>query len=148
MMIAQADQDGFALPDRDYYLTHEFEDERAAYRTHLARMFGLLGDDAKKAEAEAEAVMRVETSLAKAAMGLVERREPKNVHHKMTLAEFAKLTPSFDWMAYLAEVGAPAFASLDVSAIAEVRLHRRLEGISALDRRSRTRLIGAKGVCR
>ena len=115
MMIAQADQDGFALPDRDYYLTEEFKDERAAYRAHLARMFSLLGDGAKKAGAEAEAVMHVETALANAAMGLVQRREPKNVHHKMTLAEFAKLTPSFDWMAYLAEVGAPAFASLDVS---------------------------------
>lgn len=115
MMIAQADQDGFALPDRDYYLTDEFKDERAAYRAHLARMFSLLGDGAKKAGAEAEAVMHVETALANAAMGLVRRREPKNVHHKMTLAEFAKLTPSFDWMAYLAEVGAPAFASLDVS---------------------------------
>ena len=115
MMIAQADQDGFALPDREYYLTHEFKDERAAYHAHLAHMFSLLGDDAKKAGAEAEAVMRVETALANAAMGLVQRREPKNVHHKMTLAEFAKLTPSFDWMAYLAEVGAPAFASLDVS---------------------------------
>jgi predicted metalloendopeptidase len=53
MMIAQADQDGFASPDRDYYLTHQFKDERAAYRAHLARMFGLLGDGAKKAEAEA-----------------------------------------------------------------------------------------------
>jgi endothelin-converting enzyme/putative endopeptidase len=115
MMIAQADQDGFALPDRDYYLTDEFNDERAAYRAHLARMFSLLGDGAKKAGAEAEAVMHVETALANAAMGLVRRREPKNVHHKMTLAEFAKLTPSFDWMAYLAEVGPPAFASLDVS---------------------------------
>ena len=115
MMIAQVDQDGFALPDRDYYLTDEFKDERAAYRAHLARMFSLLGDGAKKAGAEAEAVMHVETALASAAMGLVQRREPKNVHHKMTLAEFAKLTPSFDWMAYLAEVGAPAFASLDVS---------------------------------
>jgi putative endopeptidase len=115
MMIAQADHDGFALPDREYYLTHEFKDERTAYHAHLARMFGLLGDGAKKAEAEADAVMRVETTLANAAMGLVQRREPKNVHHKMTLAEFAKLTPSFDWMAYLAEVGAPAFASLDVS---------------------------------
>jgi endothelin-converting enzyme/putative endopeptidase len=115
MMIAQADQDGFALPDRDYYLTDEFKGERAAYLAHLARMFGLLGDGAKKAEAEADAVMRVETALAKAAMGLVERREPKNVHHKMMLAEFAKLTPSFDWMAYLAGVGAPAFASLDAS---------------------------------
>ena len=115
MMIAQADQAGFALPDRDYYLTDEFKGERADYRAHLARIFGLLGDGAKKAKAEAEAVMRVETALAKAAMGIVERREPKNVHHKMTLAEFMKLTPTFDWTAYLAGVDAPTFTSIDVA---------------------------------
>jgi len=115
MMIAQADQGGFALPDRDYYLTDEFKAERDDYRAHLARMFGLLGDGAKTAGEEADAVMRVETALAKAAMGIVERREPKNVHHKMTLAEFTKLTPSFDWTAYLEGVGAPAFTSLDAA---------------------------------
>ncbi len=114
-MIAQADQDGFALPDRDYYLTDEFVGERADYRAHLARIFGLLGDDTTKAKAEADATMRVETALAKAAMGVVESREPQNVHHKMTLAEFAKLTPSFDWKTYLSEVGAPPFTSLDVA---------------------------------
>jgi len=115
MMIALADQAGFALPDRDYYLTNEFKGERAGYRAHLARMFGLLGDGTHKAKAGADAVMRIETVLAKAAMGLVERREPKNVHHKMTLAEFIKLTPSFDWTAYLIGVGAPTFAFLDVA---------------------------------
>ncbi len=115
MMIAQADQDGFALPDRDYYLSDEFKSERADYRAHLTRIFALLGDGAKKANAEAEAVMRIETALAKAAMGLVERREPKKVHHRTTLAEFMKLAPSFDWRAYLARVGAPAFKSLDVA---------------------------------
>ena len=115
MMIAQADQDGFALPDRDYYLSDEFKSERADYRVHLTRIFALLGDGAKKANAEAEAVMRVETALGMAAMGLVERREPKKVHHRTTLAEFMKLAPSFDWRAYLARVGAPAFKSLDVA---------------------------------
>lgn len=113
MVIAQADQGGFALPDRDYYLNDEFKGELADYRAHLVRVFGLLGDEA--GEAEADAVMRVETALAKAAMGLVERRDPKNVHHKMMLAELTRMTPSFDWTAYLAMVGAPAFASLDVS---------------------------------
>jgi endothelin-converting enzyme/putative endopeptidase len=115
MMIAGADQDGFALPDRDYYLTDAFKSERAQYREHLARMFGLLGDRSAEADAKADAVLRVETALAKAAMGIVERREPKNVHHKMTPAEFRSLTPSFDWAAYLAGIGAPAFASLDVA---------------------------------
>jgi len=68
MMIAQADQDGFALPDRDYYLADEFKRERADYRGHLVRMFTLLGDGTKKAKAEADAVMRIETALAKAAI--------------------------------------------------------------------------------
>jgi putative endopeptidase len=113
-MIAEADQGGFALPDRDYYLTDAYKGELVDYRLHLVRMFRLLGDGTKKAKAEAEATMRIETALAKAAMGMVERRVPKNIHHKMTLAEFAKLTPSFDWTAYLAAVGAPTFASLDV----------------------------------
>jgi putative endopeptidase len=114
-MIAQADQGGFALPDRDYYLTDEFKAERDDYRAHLARMFGLLGDSATIAGEQADAVMRVETALATAAMGIVERREPMNVHHKMTLAEFVKLTPSFDWTSYLEGVGAPAFTSLDAT---------------------------------
>ena len=114
-MIALADQDGFALPDRDYYLTKEFRDERAGYRAHVTRMFRLLGDDANHAAAEADAVMHVETALAKGAMSLVDQREPKNIHHKMTLAAFTGLAPSFDWKMYLAAVGAPSFNSLDVA---------------------------------
>ena len=115
MMIAEAYQDGFALPDRDYYLTDDYKSERAEYRHHLERIFRLLGDDTKKAKAAADATLRIETALAKAAMSLVDRREPKNIHHKTTLAEFVKLAPSFDSATYLAEIGAPQFVSLDVA---------------------------------
>jgi endothelin-converting enzyme/putative endopeptidase len=115
MMLAVTDQDGFALPDRDYYLTDAFRSERTQYREHLGRMFRLLGNADAAAEAKADAVLRVETALAKAAMGIVERREPKNVHHKMTLAALKELAPSFDWAAYLQGVGAPEFGSLDVA---------------------------------
>ena len=114
-MIAFADEDGFALPDRDYYLTEAFKDERDFYRAHVTRMFRLLGDDADRAAAESGAVIRIETALAKAAMSLVDRRDPKNIHHKLTLAGFTKLAPSFDWKAYLAEVGAPPFVFIDVA---------------------------------
>ena len=115
MMIAEAYQDGFALPDRDYYLTDDYKSERAEYRHHLERIFRLLGDDTKKAKAAADATLRIETALAKAAMSLVARREPKNIHIKTTLAEFVKLAPSFDSATYLAEIGAPQFVSLDVA---------------------------------
>jgi len=115
MMIAQADQGGLGLPDRDYYLSGDFLTERTDYAAHLRNMFTLFGNAPAKAAEAAEAVMRVETALAKASMSRVERREPKNIHHMMTLSEFSKLTPSFNWKAYLSEIGAPAFKKLDVS---------------------------------
>ncbi len=115
MTIAVVDQDGFALPDRDYYLAAAFKHERAAYRIHLTRMFRLLGDNASDAKAEAGAVMRIETALAKAAMGAVDRRAPQDVHHKMTRVALMALAPSFDWKTYFAEAGAPSFRFVDVA---------------------------------
>ncbi len=115
MRIAMADQDGFSLPDRDYYLTDAFTSERAAYRLHLTRMFRLLGDNASKAKAEAAAVMRIETALARVAMGAVDRREPRDVHHKMRLEALMALAPSFDWKTYFGEAGAPSIRFVDVA---------------------------------
>jgi endothelin-converting enzyme/putative endopeptidase len=113
--IAVADQGGFALPDRDYYFSDDFKVERAGYLRHLQRMFALLGDSPDAAAEEAGAAMKVETALAKGAMGRVERREPKNVHHKTDLETFMKSAPSFGWKEYLSATGAPAFEKLDVA---------------------------------
>ncbi|HEX4047838.1 MAG TPA: M13 family metallopeptidase [Elusimicrobiota bacterium] len=112
--VAVADQGGFSLPDRDYYLSDEFKTERAEYLQHLRGMFVLLGDSPEEAAGEAASVMKVETALAQGSMGRVERREPKNVHHKTALADFMKSTPSFGWKEYLAAAGAPSFKRLDV----------------------------------
>lgn len=114
-MIADADQGGFALPDRDYYLLDDYKQERQDYHEHLQRMFRLLADSPADAASAAGAVLKIETELAKASMGRVERREPKNIHHKMKLSEFERLAPSFGWSQYLRAVGTPAFESLDVS---------------------------------
>jgi putative endopeptidase len=135
MVIATADQHGFTLPDRDYYLIGGYKAERNDYRAHVNRMFRLLGDDESRAKTEADAVLRIETVLAKASMSLVDQREPKNIHHKMTLEAFTALTPSFDWKTYLAAIGAPSFSELDVAdrARAQIAAARRLEGLSTLD---------------
>jgi endothelin-converting enzyme/putative endopeptidase len=114
-MIADADQGGWSLPDRDYYLLDDYKEDRAAYAHHVAAMFALAGDTLPAASAEAATVLKLETALAKGAMGRVERREPKNVHHKMKVAELAALTPSLSWRDYLAAAGTPPFADLDVS---------------------------------
>ncbi len=114
-MIASADQGGLSLPDRDYYLSDEFKGERDAFVAHVGKMMRLLGDAPATADAEAAAVLRVETALAKASMSRVDRREPKNVHHKMRLKVFERLAPSFSWGAYLKALGAPRFSKLDAA---------------------------------
>jgi endothelin-converting enzyme/putative endopeptidase len=116
--IADADQGGLGLPDRDYYLEQNDKSiiqERQAYETHVRRMMELLGESSDQAQRDAEAVMRIETVLAKSSLDRTSRRNPSNVYHKMDLQEFAALNPSFAWPKYFDEVGAPPISSLNVS---------------------------------
>lgn len=116
-VIAQADQGGLSLPDRDYYLKDDPKSAelRKAYLEHVTNMFKLLGDSPEKAVAEANAVMSIETALAKGAMDRVERRDPEKIYHKISEQEWQTLTPSLSWPKYLAETGAPSVSSLNVA---------------------------------
>ena len=116
MVIAQIDQGGLGLPDRDYYVSDEakMQETREKYVAHMQKMFELAGDKPEAAAAEAKQVMEIETALAKASMDRVARRNPDNRDHKMTTEQLAQLTPNFDFKAYFAGVVAPAFSSLNV----------------------------------
>ena len=116
-VIAEADQGGLGLPDRDYYVKEDAKsvDLRKAYVAHVQKMFELLGDKPDAAATEAQAVMRIETALAKGSMTRVERRDPKNLDHKMTSVEFEKISPDFQWHVYFTKVGLPALGSLNVA---------------------------------
>ena len=115
-VIAEADQGGLGLPDRDYYVKDDAKsvELRNAYLAHVQKMFELLGDSSQAAAAEAQTVMRIETALAKGSMTRVERRDPKKLDHKMTSGELEKITPDFHWRGYFAKVGLPSLASLNV----------------------------------
>jgi endothelin-converting enzyme/putative endopeptidase len=116
-VIAEADQGGLGLPDRDYYLKEDAKsvELRKKYVAHVQKMFELLGDKPEAAASEAQTVMRIETALAKGSMTRVERREPKNLDHKTTAADLEKISPDFDWTVYFTKVGLPSLASLNVT---------------------------------
>jgi putative endopeptidase len=116
-VIAEADQGGLGLPDRDYYVKDDAKsvDLRKAYVAHVRKMFELLGDQPEVAAAEAQTVMRIETALAQGSMTLVDRREPKNLDHKMTGGELEKISPDFPWQVYFAKAGLPSLNSLNVA---------------------------------
>ncbi|MBZ5613139.1 MAG: M13 family metallopeptidase [Acidobacteriia bacterium] len=112
-VIAEADQGGLGLPDRDYYLKDDAKSEelRKAYVAHVARMFELLGDKPADAATEATTVMRIETALAKGQMTRVERRDPPKLYHKMSVEELQKLAPSFAWKTYFTKTGVGSLGS-------------------------------------
>lgn len=113
-VIAQLDQSGLGLPERDYYLKDDPKSKeiRQKYVEHLRKMFALLGT--KDADAAAASVMALETALAKGSQDVVTRRDPSKIYHRMTVAEAAKLSPSFDWKAYFHDVRAPKFDVVNV----------------------------------
>ena len=116
-VVANADQGGLGLPDRDYYTKDDAKSQelRKQYVEHVQKMFQLLGDAPDVAAKEAQNVMRIETALAKGSQTRVERRNPKNLDHKMARGEFEKITPDFGWPAYFSKVGLPRLESLNVT---------------------------------
>jgi endothelin-converting enzyme/putative endopeptidase len=109
-VVAQIDQAGLSLPNRDYYLNTDdkSKDILTKYRAHVQKMFVLAGESETQAAADAGTVIELETAMAQAQMDNVKRRDPKNINNRMTLAEVQALTPSIDWNEYLKAVKAPA----------------------------------------
>jgi endothelin-converting enzyme/putative endopeptidase len=116
-VIAEVNQGGLGLPDRDYYLKEDAKsvELRKKYVAHVQKMFELLDDKPEAAETEAQAVMRIETTLAKGSLTRVEQRDPKNLDHKLTSAELGKISPDFQWMVFFTKVGLPSLPSLNVT---------------------------------
>jgi putative endopeptidase len=115
-VTADVDQGGLGLPDRDYYTKTDDKSKKIkdAYVTHVAKMFELMGDDAAKAATESQTVLALETKLAEASMTRVERREPANVYHRMTVAQMHDLAPGFDWPSYFQKIGVPPNTDVNV----------------------------------
>ena len=131
--IADVDQSGLSLPDRDYYLkTDDRSAElRAKFATIVEKMFALAGSAPEQAAADAKAVLSLETALADAQMDRVRRREPKNTLHTMSLTELQAMTPNFSWRKYAAAAEAPKFQVLNVSVPDYLKALDRLVGLQS-----------------
>src|ERR1700756_698237 len=109
MNIGMLDQSGMNMPSREFYLNDDAKSKeiRQKYAAHVGRMLELAGEPKAQAEADAAAVLAMETALAKAAMDIVVRRDPKNLDHKLTIKEVQALTPSFNWNRYFVAMQTP-----------------------------------------
>lgn len=97
--IAQLSQGGTTLPDRDYYLKNDARSVRVreAYKIYSQQLFSLVGEDAATASASANAVMRIETALAKLQYSRVEQRDPYRTYNKFAIKDLNTTTPDMNW---------------------------------------------------
>ncbi len=116
-VVAQLDQGGIGLPDRDYYLKDDPRsvELRQKYLAHVQRMFELAGRSPETAKANAATVLRIETALARGSLDRVSRRDPEKIYHPLKKADIEKVAPTFDWEQYFSGAGAPGFQKLVVS---------------------------------
>ena len=116
--IADLDQSGLSLPDREYYLKSDERsvDLRKKFAATVEKIFTLAGAQAAQAAADAQSVLSIETALATASLDRVQRRDPKNRLHTLSLNELQALTPNFSWRKYATAAEAPKFQVLNVAA--------------------------------
>ena len=121
--IFQLYQGGIGLGEKEYYLEDDEATKkiRDGYKAHIVKMFQLIGQDEKHATQSMEAVMEIETRLAKKSFNAVEQRNPAANYHMLTLDELKKQIPGFDWDAYINTIGVKGVTSLNVSQIEPVQ---------------------------
>lgn len=91
-------QSGLGLPNRDYYFNTDPENQkiRREYVKYIAKLFTLTGTDSVAAKKNADAILKLETEIAKSHLTPVELRDPVKNYNKFAVAEFQKQNPDFD----------------------------------------------------
>ena len=115
--IAVVDQGGLGLPERDYYFRTGAAPEktRTQYVQHVTNMLKLMGEPEAKAASDAQAIMQLETALAKVSMDITSQRDPNKVYHLMPVSDLATLAPGVAWSRFLTASGAPPVTELNVT---------------------------------
>ena len=109
-------QGGLGLGERDYYLSDDAQNKRVleAYKQYLKKLFTLTGADEATAEKKTQAVIAIETEIAKASYDKVKQRDIDANYHKMTYTKLISDFPGIDWGNVFLASGFPAFDYVDV----------------------------------
>ncbi len=116
MNIVAVGQGGLGLGERDYYLNDDEQTVkvREAYKELLTTLFKLVGNDEATAKKKTDAVMAIETRLAKASYGAVKLRDINANYHKMSYLQLITDYPGIDWGNVFLAQGFPAFDAVDL----------------------------------
>ena len=115
--IAEIDQGGLGLPEKDYYLRTGDKDVklRQQYVAHVAKMLTLAGSTPEQAQKDAQNIMTLETALAKASLGVDDMREPEKTYHLQPIATFTAVVPGFNLGAFDDAIHSPHVTEINNS---------------------------------
>lgn len=119
MNLLQFYQGGISMSDRDYYL---LEDEntlkiRNAYRQYIDRLFVLAGYSPEEAAQAADAVLGLETEIARISVDRATLRDVHKNYNKMSLKEFTTKYDFIDWNEFFRETGISKSTELNAGQI-------------------------------
>ncbi len=117
MNIAELDQGGLGLPEKDYYFRTDPKsvEIREKYVASIAKTFELAGVNQAEAAKQAAVVMSIETDMARASLDVTSRRDPQKLFHQMQRPLAVALSPHFDLEQFFTKVGAPKFDTINVA---------------------------------
>lgn len=100
-------QGGLGLPNRDYYFKTDARTAkiRALYPQFIATIFKQTGIAEAEASKKADAILKLETELAKASRKLEDLRDPYANYHKYAIIQLRSLAPGIDWPKHLGQMG-------------------------------------------
>ena len=112
--LADVDQGGIGLPERDYYTRTGDKDKqiRDQYVAHIAKMLTLAGEPTAQASTDATNILAFETKLALASMTNTERRDPEVTYHPQSLATFEASIAPVSFGPFLEAIHSPKIDSL------------------------------------
>ena len=115
--LLQIYQGGLSLPEKSYYFDEDSVTVsiRDKFRQHTAKMFVLCGFDEAQAQKNVEAIMRIETRIAKKSFDNVQLRDPAANYHKFTYDSLKSEYPSLPWDIFFDKLGIKDIAELNVS---------------------------------
>ena len=96
--IASFYQSGLSLPEKEYYFKTDSASKvaRTGFVDYATKLFSLTGVDATTAAKNANAILALETEIAKSHRSPEELRDPQKNYNKMSVAQLAQLAPNLD----------------------------------------------------
>ncbi len=121
-------QASLGLPEKDYYFnpSERTTTIRNEYVKHIASLFKIMGKDDAYCSSKSQAIMLLETDLAKCSRKMEDLRDPYKNYNKMSVADAEKNSPTLQWSSILKNY---KLTNIDTVIVGQPEYYKGLEAV-------------------